>query len=323
MARATFSSGSGRPLGVFLAGLLAAPAAAVADENKPCSAGRAPPSLSLVDPGAGSGLYATQELRVKLTRDGEQYGGVRSIDAPGARVDIEGAEGSDGAAALLWIDRPGPLTVTARVPDVDPALDSGSSGREDECTHTVSGTFDIRPASVARAGKLSRPRLVDRARNLWYRRVVYSFSVTAKGPTADRSPLTVRARATRRATYPGGRTRAVSRVYGQREFDLVEQQYRNGCHGALICAPETPYGGYAKAIGVRVEELEGRGLKLSVDVPTSYPRGGTGRTIPTPWGVDVEVFQSGRRIARLRAAGRCVAGGQAARCSFKRASTKP
>ena len=58
-------------------------------------------------------------------------------------------------------------------------------------------------------------------------------------------------------------------------------------------------------------------------VPTSYPRGGRGRIIPTPWGVDVEVLQSGRRVARLRAAGRCTQGGQAAKCTFKKVSTKP
>ena len=46
-----------------------------------------------------------------------------------------------------------------------------------------------------------------------------------------------------------------------------------------------------------------------------------GRLIPTPFGVDVEVFQSGLRIARLRAAGRCDSYGQAARCRFEKART--
>jgi len=62
-------------------------------------------------------------------------------------------------------------------------------------------------------------------------------------------------------------------------------------------------------------------LKVIVLVPASYSRGN--RIIPTPWGVDVVVLQSGRRVARLRAAGRCTQGGQAARCTFKMASTKP
>jgi len=100
----------------------------------------------------------------------------------------------------------------------------------------------------------------------------------------------------------------------------VEQRYRNGCFEMLICAPETARGSFAKGIGVLVDQ-RGGALKVFVFVPTSYPRGN--RIVPTPWGVDVEVLQSGRRVARLRAAGRCTAGGQAAKCTFRKASTKP
>jgi hypothetical protein len=275
--------------------------------------------ISLVDPGAGPALYATQELRVKLSQAGEPGVEARSVTAPGARVDIEGAEGSGGASALLTIDQPGPLTVTVQAADSDPALDPGDTGADTECTHTVSATFDILAPTATEVGKLRRPRLVDRARNLWYRRVVYSFTVTPSGPGANRSPLTVRTRVVRRATFPGARSRAVSWAYGMREFDYVEKR---GCN--LICAPEGPRG-FSKGIGVRVEELGTRGLKLSVDVPTGYfsRNGLDNRLIPTPFGVDVEVFQSGVRIARLRAAGRCDSYGQAANCRFKKARTSP
>ena len=72
-------------------GLLAVPSVAGADENTPCTASRAKPQVTLVDRGAGSAVYATQELGVKVTQAGEEGVAVRSISAPGARVDTEGA----------------------------------------------------------------------------------------------------------------------------------------------------------------------------------------------------------------------------------------
>jgi len=252
---------------------------------------------------------------VRFGSSGRDYTEVRSFTAPGASV--RGGLSPDDDTTLVS-DDPGPLPLAAVFLIQHDGTTFDDKGYT--CTMTVKQTVELRAPNRAAVGKLSRPRLVDRRRNLWYRRVVYSFSVLAKGAAADRSPFAVRARATRRAKYPGAGTRAFSRIYGLRGFDFVEQRYRNGCEGALICAPETSRG-FAKGIGVRVEELGGRGLKVSVDVPTSYPAGN--RIIPTPWGVDVEVLQSGRRIARLRAAGRCTAGGQAARCTFKKASTKP
>ncbi len=310
---------AGSPIALLLSiGVLATPSAAAADENTPCTSSRAKPQISLVDRGAGSAVYATQELGVKLTQAGEEGVAARSIAAPGARVDTEGAGG--GLAALLWIDRPGPLTVTVRAADRDPALDPASTGADNECTHTVSQTFSISAATVTKAGKLKRPFLVDRRRRLWYRRVYYSFSVRPEGAAADRSPLTVRVRTIRRARYPSARTRAVSQAYGLRSFDVEEPPFKRGCQ-SLVCPPKARNGS-AKALEVRVDDVRG-GLKISVVVPTAYPGKSGRRLIPTPWGVDVEVFQSGRRVARLRAAGRCTEGGQAARCTFKRVSAKP
>lgn len=305
-------------LPLVLGALVSGPAVAAAGENTPCTASRAKPQITLVDRGGATTPTATHELGLKLTQAGAVGVEVRSIEAPGARVDTERAE---GIAALLWVDRPGPLTVTVRAADRDPALDPAKKGADTECTHTVSQTFTISAATVTRAGKLKRPFLVDRARKLWYRRVYYSFSVAPKGPGADRSPLTVRARTTRRAKYPGAKTPAVTRVYGLREFDYKEAPFKRGCgQGTLICPPKKR--SFPKALAVRVDE-GGGALKLTVDVPTAYPGKLGRRAIPTPWGVDIQVFQSGRRVARLRAAGRCTEGGQAARCTFKKVSTKP
>ena len=307
-------------IALLLAGgaLIAVPSTAAADENTPCTASRAKPRIVLAEKGSPTTLYATHELRLSLAQAPGGEAGVRSVEAPGARVDREGGEGT--AAALLWVDRPGPVTVTVRAVDKDPALDPAKKGVDTDCTHILSQTFTITPATVTKAGKLKRPFLVDRRRRLWYRRVSYSFAVAPKGAGADRSPLTVRARATRRAVYPSARTPAITQTFGLRGFDATEPPFKRGCQ-ALICPAKQ--GSYSKGLTVYAFGRPG-GLRVLVDVPTSYPSKVLGRrVIPTPWGLDVEIFQSGRRVARLRAAGRCTQGGQAARCTFKKASTKP
>jgi len=290
------------------------PAAAAADENTPCTAARPQPQIALAERGGGTTLYATHELKLTVSQAGEDGVAVRSVAAPGARTD---AQDADETPSALWVDRPGPVTVTVRTADRDPAVGSGSAG---ECTHTVSRTFTITPAAITRAGKLKRPFLVDRRRRLWYRRVSYTFAVKPSGPAADLSPLTVRARTTRRARYPSARARAFSQTFGLRAFDTTEPPFRRGCND-LICPPRARNGS-AKAVGVLADERSGR-LRIQAIVPTAYPSRSGRRVIPTPWGVDIQVFQSGGRVARLRAAGRCTDGGQAARCTFKRVSTKP
>jgi hypothetical protein len=288
---------------------LAAPGAATAAEGDPCPASQPRPSISVSDPAGAGSLYATHILRARFGQSGEDSTELRSFTAPGARV-FDNRE--------VVSDSPGQLTLTA----VFFIQHFGTTfGEQDySCSMTVSQAVALKaPNRSTVVGRLKRPRLVDRRRNLWYRRVEYSFVVRRASTAADLSPFTVRARAVRRARYPKASAKAFTRVFGQREFDAKEQRYRNGCESGLICQPLAPRG-FATGIGVRVNAVS-RGLEISVDVPTSYPKGN--RVIPTPWGVDVEVFQSGQRIARLRAAGRCVSGGQAARCTFKKVRTKP
>lgn len=93
----------------------------------------------------------------------------------------------------------------------------------------------------------------------------------------------------------------------------------------VVCAPETSRG-FAKGVGVRVDRLGSdnlRGLKINVITPTgvSYSVGRDERFKPTPFGVDVEVLQAGRSVARLGVAARCD-GGQASRCRFKTISMR-
>ena len=292
----------------------AASGGARAAEGDPCPANQPRPTISVTDPAGAGSLYATHILRVRFGASGEDDTELRSFAAPGARIL------PDDNNPEVVSDTPGQLTLTAEF-----FIQHNGTSFDDRsytCTMTVTQTVGLQAPNRAVVGRLTRPRLVDRRRNLWFRNVTYSFTVTSAKAAADRSPFTVRARATSRAKYPGARVRALSRVFGQREFDTVEQRYRNGCFEMLICAPETARG-FAKGIGVLVDQRVGA-LKVFVFVPTSYPSRVLGRrAIPTPWGVDVEVLQSGRRIARLRAAGRCTQGGQAARCTFKKASTKP
>ncbi len=69
-----------------LGAVAGAPPAAAADENTPCPASRPTPQLSLVDKGAGTTLYATQELRLTVSQPGEEFAPARSVVAPGARA---------------------------------------------------------------------------------------------------------------------------------------------------------------------------------------------------------------------------------------------
>ena len=67
-------------------------------------------------------------------------------------------------------------------------------------------------------------------------------------------------------------------------------------------------------------------LRVQLVSPNGYPppyrRGPQQALRKTPFGADIELFQSGRRIARLRVVASCLGGGQSARCKFRKISTK-
>jgi hypothetical protein len=119
---------------------------------------------------------------------------------------------------------------------------------------------------------------------------------------------------------PGPGAKTASHDYPLREFEVGYDAESRGCE--LLCSPVTDRG-FQKRIEVGVQRVSG-GLKVLVTTPTGLhfsTRRGEGFK-PTPWGVDVEVLQSGRRIARLRAAARCDSFGQSSKCKFKTVSTK-
>ena len=218
-------------------------------------------------------------------------------------------------------DTPGPLTLTAVVVIRDterlPSQDDYS------CTTTVTTTVALQAATPAVFGDFKRPRFIVPERKLYSPQPDFSFTVKPAKVGDDKSPFTVRARASRRLKVPGRGLKAASHEYPLREFEFPAGE---GPRCELICPPETSRG-FAKSVGVRVDRI-GRnsglgGLKVNVISPTGvyFSRGSDEAFRPTPFGVDVEVLQSGRRIARLRVAARCDSSGQSSRCKFKRIST--
>jgi hypothetical protein len=52
--------------------------------------------------------------------------------------------------------------------------------------------------------------------------------------------------------------------------------------------------------------------------PSGYPAVHSHRFFQTPYGVDLQVLQGGRPLARLKLVARCSGGGQSSKCRFKK-----
>jgi hypothetical protein len=169
-------------------------------------------------------------------------------------------------------------------------------------------------------GQFKRPHYIVPARKLYSPNPRFSFTVRLAKVGADQSPLTVRARASRRLKVPGPGVKAVSHTYPLRAFEFSDTEPR-GCE--LLCSKKTSRG-FARSLSVSASRIGVKGLKVMVEGPTGYPYTvGHGEGFRhTPWGADVEVLQSGTRLARLRVAARCDSGGQSSRCRFKKIDTR-
>jgi hypothetical protein len=208
--------------------------------------------------------------------------------------------------------------VVIRDPDRYPESDDYS------CTTTVATTVELQPPSPSLFGNFKRPRyIVQSGKRLYSPQPNFSFTVKLARAAADRSPLTVRARGWGRLKVPGPRVKAVSHDYFLRDFELEDLEESRGCE--LLCSPVTSRG-FQKRIEVRVQTLSFRpgGIKVEVVPPTGlhFFARGEERFKPTPYGADVQVFQSGHRLARLRVAARCDSFGQSSRCKFKTVSMR-
>ena len=297
--------------------LVAASGGANADETTPCPAGQPPPKLSVADPAGAGGLYATHLLRVNLGAPAQGSADLRSLTAPGARIFAE----DDSNRPTLVSDRPAQLTLTAVVV----IRDTETLPDQDDysCTMTVTTTVELLAPKRGVFGNFKRPRFIVPARKLYSPEPDFSFTVKPAKVGSDKSPFTVRARASRRLKVPGRAVKAASHQYPLREFEFSDREQR-GCE--LICSRVTDRG-FAKSVSVRVDRIGNNGLgglKVNVISPTGvyFSRGSDEAFRPTPFGVDVQVLQSGRRIARLRVAARCDSSGQSSRCRFKTVSTK-
>jgi len=292
-------------VGVFLA----APTTAAAYDPPPCPSDQPPATLSVTDPKGAGSLYATHILRANV-----QGGEVRSFAVPGARIFTE----DDGNRLTLVRDSAGPLTMTAAVV----IRDTETLPYQDDysCSTTATTTVDLLAPASSVFGDFRRPRYIVPARKLYSPSPDFSFTVKLAKVGADQSPFTVRARGASRMQVPGRGTRAASHDYPLREFEVGDGEESRGCE--LLCSPVTDRG-FQKRVEVAVDRVS-RGLKVRVTTPTGlhFWARGDERFKPTPWGVDVEVVQSGRLIARLRAAARCDSFGQSSTCRFRTVSTK-
>ena len=282
------------------------PGAAAQTPGPPCPAGTPSPVFTVN--GKAAPVYTTHELTVKVRQPGDSSAYPLSFELSGARL-TSGDDDEDSQTLQAMADVPGTLTASA-VMTTYPDEDSGES-----CTVSGSATFEIRQATVP-VVTLGRPRpLLSDPPLLWdseWRLLV------ALGPTIDRSPLTVEARAIRRAKLPGKGAKRKIRTIALRASDQVEDDESD--QDQLITSPTV--NSWPKGAEVDVFS-KGRKLIVQTTLPSGYPAGPRSlRHVKSPVGVDVRILQNGSAIGRLRLAGLCDGRGQFYLCRFKTFTTK-
>jgi hypothetical protein len=272
------------------------------------------PTLVVMVNGNTSGpIYTTHDLLVRVRLSGGAFYTVNSFDVTGIRR-LPHPDGDEAPPNEVFgiADTPGTLTVTATLTNEDAG-----------CTVSGTANFEVKQATTPVVSNLRRPRPFKGHRGwVWDSR--FWFWVKP-GSTGVVSPLTVEARAIRRARVPGSGVPAKRITFPMRPSDgpVPEQEPFGGCGAyTLICTPRIRT--WPKGAEVDVRPMGGREVPALVKVEVTLPRG-----IPTlhytlaktPIGVDVKILQDGAAIARLRMAGRCDPRGQFSQCRFKRLST--
>ena len=301
-----------------LVGLVTASGPAAGDETTPCPDGQPRPTIAVAEPRHPGPLYATHVLEATLEPPESNVSAhAQSWTAPGARIL---SDDESTTSRTLVVDSPGPLTVTAVVVIRDRARLPQSD--DYSCTTTVATTAELLPPNRSRVAAFHRPRpgFVP-GRKLYSPNPEFRLTVAKADTAPDLSPFTVRARRTRRLKLPGPGVRAVSHDYPLRDF---EEDLDESDRCQLLCMPDTR-SGFKTRVEVQAEIDRRDRLRVTVLIPTGSAVLARGRFAfrPTPFGVDVEVLQSGRRVARLRVAARCdLQGGLSTRCRFKKVSTR-
>jgi hypothetical protein len=295
--------------------LLALAVAPAAEAQAPDACPPGSPSLVVTVNGKTAGpVYTTKDLLVRVRLSGGTLYSVNSFEVTGIRR-LPHPDGDEPPTDQVFgtADAPGTLTATATLTndETDPS-----------CTVTGSASFEVRAATTPAVSKLRRPRPFRAQPGLTWDSKFW-FTVEP-GPTGVSSPLTVEARAIRRAKLPGARVRPARITFPMRPSDgpPPDQEPRGGCgYLTIVCPPE--FRTWPKGAEVEVIPSGGRAVPARIRVRVTLPRGVPigHRLAKTPVGVDVRVLQDGAAIARLRLAGRCEGRGQFSRCRFKRLST--
>ncbi len=255
-------------------------------------------------------LYASHTLRVEVVPQGDNTPSIKSASGPGAHFDDNSGDGP----FTLVSDTPGPFPVTAVLSSFE---SNGTS-----CSMTASTTVQLASPARSKASKLKRPHYLVPKRKLYKPNPTFSFTVKPDKAAPDRTPFTVKARVSRRFKLPGKGAKAKTQVYPQRFFDFKESNtLLKYCRLELVCPPHTGRG-FPKGVEVDVrphaDRIASKGLKVIAISPSGYPADRALKFFQTPWGLDLQVLQSGRQIARLRVVARCSGGGQSSRCRFKK-----
>jgi hypothetical protein len=274
------------------------------------------PTLVTTVNGKASGpVYTTHDLLVHVKLSGGAFTRVDSLNVTGLRsVPKPDDEETQQDEVFGIADAPGTLTVTATVTneDMDPP-----------CTVSGTASFDILQATAPIVSRLRKPPVFKGHRPwLWDSR--YWFWVKP-GPTGNVSPITVEARAIKRARIPGPSVPAKSFTLPMRPSDgpVPRLEPHGNCDAyQLICTRRIRT--WADGAQVDVRPLGGREVPAAVKVLVDLPSG-----IPTlhfslrktPIGLDIKLLQQGATIARLRMAGRCDPRGQFFLCRYKKLST--
>jgi hypothetical protein len=260
-------------------------------------------------------VYTTHDLRVRVRLSGGAFYRVYGFDVTGLRrLPLPYGDETLPGEAFGIADSPGTLTVTATLTNED---------AEPPCTVSGSVNFEVKQADTPIVSNLRRPP-VFKGHPPWLWDSKYWFWAKP-GPTGNRSPITVEARAIRRARVPGPSVNAERITFPMRPSDgeRPDQEPHGGCgYMALICPRKIRT--WPNGVEVDVSAGGGTGahgyVKVLVDLPTGVPT--LHHTVAkTPIGVDVKFLQNGAAIARLRMAGRCEMRGQFSLCRFKRLTT--
>jgi hypothetical protein len=250
-------------------------------------------------------VYTTHDLLVRARLSGGAFYTVERFDVSGLRG-LPHPDGDEAPSNEFYgvADSPGTLTVTTTLTneDMDPP-----------CTVSGTASFEIRQATTPIVSRLRKPP-VFKGHPPWLWDSRYWFWVKP-GPTGDVRPLTVEARAIKRARIPGPSVPAKSVTFPMRATDGEPPEVggRGNCaQWELIC----PRAIRTWPDGAEVDVLPLRG-RAAVKVLVRLPSG-----VPTlHYSLNIKVLQGGAAVARLRMAGRCDPHGQFFRCRFKKLST--